>query len=222
MSTIKAPPHAPTNGSYYDLGSYERPLSTSSPEARTWFYRGLRWIFGFNHEASVECFEVCLEADPSFALAHWGIAYALGPNYNKPWAAFAAKEIPPVLKRVRSEALKAREKSGNASAVEKALCEAIQHRYQADELPDDTSGWSSDYADAMAKVYAAHATDLDVAFLHTDALMSLTPWNLWDIRTGKPTKASRTLEAKETLDTALALPGAHKHPGLLHLVSLAN
>lgn len=217
MGSIAAPPHAPSDGSYYDLGTYERPVSTSSPEAKTWFDRGLRWIFGFNHEAAVECFDVAITHDRDFALAHWGIAYCLGPNYNKPWAAFPAKELIPALERIRSEVQKAKDAAANASAVEKALVDAIQYRYQADKLPDDSSPWHTDYANAMEKVYAAHGDDLDVVFLYTDALMNLTPWNLWDIRTGKVKEGARTLEARQALDKALAMPGANTHAGLLHL-----
>jgi tetratricopeptide (TPR) repeat protein len=73
---------------YFDLGGYERRVTTSSAEAQVWFTRGLVWAYGFNHEEAAACFERAIEADPDCALAHWGLAYALGPNYNKPWEAF--------------------------------------------------------------------------------------------------------------------------------------
>ena len=73
---------------YFDLGGYTRPVTTSSAQARTWFTRGLLWAYAFNHEEAVTCFERAVEADPECALAYWGLAYALGPNYNKPWEAF--------------------------------------------------------------------------------------------------------------------------------------
>jgi len=34
---------------------------------------------------AVACFEKALETDPNCAIAHWGVAYAVGPNYNYPW-----------------------------------------------------------------------------------------------------------------------------------------
>ena len=34
------------------------------------------------------CFERALALDPELAIARWGIAYAIGPNYNKAWEAF--------------------------------------------------------------------------------------------------------------------------------------
>ena len=68
---------------YYDLGSYSRNISTSSPEAQLWFDRGLTWNYGYHHEEAIECFKKALEHDPDCVMAHWGIAYASAPNYNK-------------------------------------------------------------------------------------------------------------------------------------------
>ena len=73
---------------YYDLGGYGRPVTTTSADAQAWFDRGLAWCYGFNHEEAVRCFQRAVEADPACAMAHWGIAYAIGPNYNKDWDAF--------------------------------------------------------------------------------------------------------------------------------------
>src|SRR5262245_63108841 len=73
---------------YFDLGTHHRPVSTSSPEAQTWFDRGLAWTYGFHHEEAKRCFERAVEADPECAIAHWGIAYVVGPNYNYAWDDF--------------------------------------------------------------------------------------------------------------------------------------
>ena len=69
----------------YDLGPYSRTVTTASADAQRWFDRGLNWCFGYHHEEAVACFEKALEADPDCAMAHWGVAYAAGPNYNFPW-----------------------------------------------------------------------------------------------------------------------------------------
>jgi hypothetical protein len=69
----------------YDLGPYSRKMTTTSADAQRWFDRGLNWCFGYHHEEAVTCFEKALEADPNCAMAHWGISYAAGPNYNFPW-----------------------------------------------------------------------------------------------------------------------------------------
>ena len=41
----------------------------------------------------MRCFERAVDADPDCAMAHWGIAYAAGPNYNKEWDAFDPDEL---------------------------------------------------------------------------------------------------------------------------------
>src|SRR3978361_1818137 len=69
----------------YDLGPYSRTVTTASANAQRWFDRGLNWCFGFHHYEAVACFEKALEADPGCAMAQWGIAYAIGPNYNFTW-----------------------------------------------------------------------------------------------------------------------------------------
>ncbi len=74
--------------SYYDLGAFTRAVTTSSPEAQLWFDRGLNWVYAYNHEEAVACFQNALQHDPACAMAHWGVAYAAGPNYNMPWHLF--------------------------------------------------------------------------------------------------------------------------------------
>jgi hypothetical protein len=69
----------------YDLGPHTHKITTASPAAQLWFARGLNWCFGFHHEEAIHCFEAALAADPDCAMAHWGIAYGVGPNYNFPW-----------------------------------------------------------------------------------------------------------------------------------------
>src|SRR5215468_9379667 len=84
---------------YFALGSYTRRVTTGSDRAQTWFTRGLLWAYGFNHEEAAACFERAAEADPGCVMAYWGLAYALGPNYNKPWEAFGPEEASSSLSR---------------------------------------------------------------------------------------------------------------------------
>ena len=70
---------------YYDVDVYAREVTTASPEAQLWFNRGLVWCFAYFHDEAVACFRNALIADPSCAMAFWGVAYATGPNYNLPW-----------------------------------------------------------------------------------------------------------------------------------------
>ncbi|MFC7846755.1 hypothetical protein [Streptomyces sp. NPDC057382] len=204
-------------GDYYDLGTHSRPVTTTSPEAQLWFDRGLIWTYGFHHEEAVACFEKAAEADPDCAMAYWGIAYALGPNYNKPWEAFDDDELVRTVDRTHAAVERAHTKAARATPVEQALIGALRARYPQAQAAEDCSVWNEPYADAMREVYERAPGDLDIATLHADALMNLTPWQLWDIRTGRPAEGARTTEAKAVLDAALATDAGAVHPGILHL-----
>ena len=116
---------------YYDLGNYSRTISTTSPETQLWFDRGLIWCYGFNHEESIRCFKKAVMADTDCAIAYWGIAYAAGPNYNKPWEAFDATDLTESLTEAYTAAQAALARKGAASNVEQALIQALQQRYPA-------------------------------------------------------------------------------------------
>jgi tetratricopeptide (TPR) repeat protein len=205
---------------YYDLGAYGRSISTSSQEAQLWFDRGLNWCYGFNHGESVRCFERAAESDPACAMAHWGIAYAAGPNYNKAWEAFDEDERREVVEKAHAAARKALSLAGSASAAELALIEALQHRYPAATPAEDCSIWNDEYASAMREVYAEFTDDLDVATLFAEALMNRTPWLLWNLATEEPAEGADTLEVVRALERAMAQvsdAGLPPHPGVLHM-----
>jgi len=202
---------------YFDLGGYTRPVTTTSAQAQTWFSRGLVWAYGFNHEEAVRCFEQAISADADCAMAHWGLAYALGPNYNKPWDAFDPTDLASSVSRAFGATAAAASRAAEAAPVERALVHALAARYPSAEPSGDGSAWNTGYADAMRGVYRAFPDDLDVATLFADALMNLTPWALWDQSTGQPADGAATVEARAVLDRALEHPGGRSHPGLLHL-----
>lgn len=203
---------------YFDLGHYSRAITTNSPSSQLWFDRGLIWIYAYNHEEAIACFEKALKDDPECAMAHWGIAYAIGPNYNKPWEAFEEEEKPDAVGGAKNAITQATALKDNGTSVEKALIEAISHRYPPDPTVEDFAPWNDAYADAMRQVYQAFPNDLDVCCLFAEALMNRTPWQLWDLPTGKPAPGASTLEALTVLETAFEeLAGAWDHPGLLHM-----
>ena len=202
---------------YYDLGPYRRSVTTSSAEAQTWFDRGLSWTYAFHHEEAVSCFEEAAAADPDCAMAYWGIAYALGPNYNKPWEFFDDQDLARTVDRTHAAVELAHDKAANATPVERALIGALRARYPQAKPADDCSVWNAPYAESMRAVHELAPDDLDVVTLYADALMNLTPWQLWNLRTGEPAEGARTLEAKAVLDRALATDSGRRHPGILHL-----
>ncbi|OFJ53651.1 tetratricopeptide repeat protein [Mycolicibacterium grossiae] len=202
---------------YYDLGSFHRPIDTPSPQAQVWFDRGLVWAYAFNHEEAVVCFERALALDPALAIARWGIAYAIGPNYNKAWDAFDPVDRAASLARARMELTLAAE--GRTTATERGLIDALTARFptaDADDAEALERGHDA-YADAMSALASARPDDVDVVALAADALLNVSAWALWDTATGEPAAGSRVLEATDLLDAALATDAGRAHPGVLHL-----
>jgi tetratricopeptide (TPR) repeat protein len=202
---------------YYDLGSHHRAISSASPDARRWFDRGLVWTYAFNHEEAIRCFEQAIAADPGCAMAYWGIAYAVGPNYNRAWHQLDPQTLAAILKKAVTALGQAAALLDTASPVERALITALQSRYQSEVPAEDLSTWSDAYAGAMRVVYRDFPDDLDVATLFAEALMNRTPWKLWDLSTGGPAEGASTLEAREVLERALDDPASRAHPGVLHM-----
>lgn len=204
---------------YYNLGDYSCPVSTQSAEAQTWFDRGMVWCFGYNHDEAVACFLKAIECDPDLAIAYWGVSYASGCNYNKPWEAFDDDDVQRSLERAFDYSRKALEKIGGASEVEAALVTALERRYQSGSVPDMDSFcvWNDDFADAMRAVYKQFPDDLNVVTFFCEAIMNRTPWALWDLKTGTIAEGASTAEAIEVSERALQRADAYEHPGLLHI-----
>ncbi len=190
---------------HYDIGVVHRATSTDSATAQLWFDRGLALCFGFNHEEAVQCFDRAAQADPGFAMAHWGRAYALGPNYN-------STVIDDVASQAAWEAIqRAQALKQGASAAEAALIDAMAQRY-AWPAPEDRMPLERAYAEAMQEVYASYPDDPDVAALTAEALMQLKPWGLWS-HEGVP--APILADIRHVLENGIAR--WPKHPALCHL-----
>ncbi|KAF2083993.1 TPR domain protein [Saccharata proteae CBS 121410] len=201
---------------YYNLGSFHRDVSTTSDEAQEWFNRGLVWAYAFNHPEARCCFEKAIAHDPTCVMAWWGIAYTSTAHYNKPWEAFGEEDLKDALDRIQDAVQHARSNFATVTPLEQALADAIQTR--SPKGPEDKifGACSQRYVDSMRSIYQNYSDDLDVATLYVDALLNLTPWQLWDLSTGKPS-GPHTVEAKNILEKALTKESALKHPGLPHL-----
>jgi tetratricopeptide (TPR) repeat protein len=202
---------------YFDLGDHQRAITTSSVDAQLWFNRGLVWTYGFNHEEALRCFERARAADPQCAMAHWGLAYAAGPHYNKPWIYYDPVDLARTVARTYAATQQALALVDNASPVERALIEALPARYPAPTPAADCMAWNAPYAGAMRAVYRGFGDDLDVAALFAEALLNQTPWQLWDLPSGEPKAHASTTEARAVLERALETPAARRNPGVLHM-----
>ena len=205
---------------YYDLGTYSRPVTTGSSRAQLWFDRGLAWTYGYNHDEAIACYRQALEADSECAMAWWGIAYAAGPNYNKPWEAFDEEDARGSLQTAFEASVRAEKLSVAATDTEKALIRALRRRYPSPEPAPDMCPWNDDYAAAMRVVHEEHPDDPDVEALFAEAIMNRTPWALWDLKSGAVADGADTTEAIAVLERAMERRegrGEAPHAGLLHM-----
>ncbi|MEY2493747.1 MAG: hypothetical protein QOJ45_239 [Verrucomicrobiota bacterium] len=105
----------------------------------------------------------------------------------------------------------AQQNAEKASPVEKALIEALSHRY-ANPQPADRKPLDEAYAAAMREVWKQYPNDPDAGALFAEAMMDLRPWDQWT-RDGQPNPG--TDEILATLDAVLALN--QNHPFANHL-----
>lgn len=204
---------------YFDLGDYSFPVTTNSKDAQLWFDRGLMWIYGYNHEEAIFCFDKAIEIDENCAMAYWGVSYAVGPNYNKKWMDFSEKDKSNCVERSKESLITAKSIS-NLTPVERDLIKSLDERYPDDPMLEDFSDYNDAYANKMRETYRNHNTNLEVCALFAEALMNRTPWQLWEVGTGQVKAGANTQEAISVLETAfsnLDYKGANSHPGLLHM-----
>jgi len=203
---------------YFDLGSYTRKVSTSSPDAQVWFDRGLNWIFGFNHGEAIKCFQRAIEHDPKCAMAYWGVSYSSGPNYNLPWHRYDPNGRQRALSASYDALQQALAHAGKASAIERTMIEALRARYPQRDAIDDMTSWDKAFTREMRRIFEAHPDDLDVRAVFAEAIMNETPWQMWDLKSGTPAQGAGTAECRTILESAFnTLPASWDHPGLLHL-----
>lgn len=209
------------NHPYY-LGPYFDCINEGSSESESWFNRGLVWLFSFDQEMAFRCFKRAVELNPDYAMAYWGMAYSSGLFYNQPWARMQENELEEKLRRTYQYSREAARKIAYASDRETMMINALLARYQSPIPvdPADYHRWNDEYADQMRGVYQTYPENDHVCSLFAEALMTRTPWALWDLRSGSPSKGASTVEAIEVLEKAIARmenSGQIPHPGILHM-----
>jgi tetratricopeptide (TPR) repeat protein len=136
-------------------------------------------------------------------MAYWGVAEAVGPNYND-------SADPDRYKRAHEAVQKAVDLSASASPSEQAYIRALAKRYPAD--PDsDLRKAAENYRDAMRQVVSEFPDDLDAATLFAEAGMNLRPWGLWHT---DGTPEAGTEEIVSTLESVIKRDP--NHLGAIH------
>ena len=169
------------------LGDVHHPVSTRSAEAQRFFDQGLALIYAFNHDEAARSFRRAAELDPKMPMAYWGVALAVGPNYNLP-------EVDPAQAKAAYEAVqKAVELAAQAPEPERAYAQALAKRYSADPKAD-RKNLLVEYKKAMGELAKLYPDDLDAATLYAESAMNLRPWRLWT-PDGKPAEGTEEIIA---------------------------
>ena len=186
-----------------NLGKHTFPVSCASKGGQQYINQGINLSYAFNHAEAGRSFREAARLDPDCAMAYWGQALVLGPNINAPMD-------PEAEPKARELVLKAKSLGSSADARERALIDALTHRYTGD--PSNRAKADQKYAEAMAKVAEEYPDDLDIATLYAESMMDLRPWNYW-MRDGTPHEG--TEEIVGLLEQVMQKNP--EHPGALHL-----
>ena len=174
------------------LGDLHHPVSTKNSEAQQFFDQGFRLIFAFNHDEAARSFQHAADLDPKLAMAYWGVAEAVGPNYNDPASAARFKQAHEAIQ-------KAVDLSSSASPSEQAYINAMAKRFPADPTTDLKKA-AENYHDAMREVAKKYPDDLEAATLFAESGMDLHPWGLWQ-KDGTPLEGTNEIIA--TLESVI-------------------
>jgi tetratricopeptide (TPR) repeat protein len=188
-----------------DLGNYHFSITTKNSEAQTYFDQGLTLLYGFNHDEAARYFRRAAELDPDAAMPYWGLALAIGPNYNDT----AVDENR--AKATYDAVQKALEQAPSASARERDYIRALAKRYPSPNPKSDWKRYHLDYSNAMRELVKKYPDDLDATTMFAESLMMLRPWQLWTLD-GKP--APGTLELVAVIESVLKRNP--DHPGANH------
>jgi tetratricopeptide (TPR) repeat protein len=195
------------------LDVLEFPVSTTSELAQRYFNQGLVLAYAFNHAEAARTFYYASKLDPDCAMAWWGFAYVLGPNYN-------AGMTEDNYRRAYDAAQKAVELSDNCTEKEKYLIRAMAERYLKNP-PKDRRSLDIAYSKALQAAFIAFPNDANIGALYAESMLNLYPWNLYD-KKGNPKEW--TPEILSAIEKVLEInpkhPGAHHF--YIHIIETSN
>ena len=179
------------------LGTVSFPVSCA-PSVRASFNRGVALLHDFWYEEARPQFEKIVVADPSCAMAHWGIAMsAFHQIWDRPDAGTMAKGWREMQAAQSRPAKTAREREYIAalSGFFKPGTEEFQARIEA-------------YAAAMATLYAHYPADVDAGAFYALALLAAEP----------PDDTSLTQEKKAMAVLTPLWQTYPDNPGIVHYI----
>lgn len=190
------------------LGTRRFEVSTDNEEAQSYFDQGLAQVYGFQGADAYRSFRKASESDPDLAMAHWGMALALGSDVNY--------GIDANRNRLAHESIQeAQSLADEATRKEQDYIAALATRYNDEESPDFDE-LNASYAEAMEGVADDYPNDPDAATLYAAALM----WTNWGQQFPHPFPHSEMEDPEDTREVIETLQSVLErdpdHTGAIH------
>ena len=177
--------------------------TTCTTAASAAFNRAVALLHSFEFGRAADSFRDTLRADPSCAMAEWGIAMAAWGN---PFAAGIRPAA--VVQQGREAAARARALKPSTER-ERAYVEAVARLYDGVSASDQ-NGRLLAYRNAMANLAGAHPADTEAAIFHALAIAELAAASPPEPTYAEPLKAGAILEKLFAVQP--------NHPGLAHYI----
>lgn len=155
------------------MGNLNFPISTENELVQRYFNQGLVLAYGFNHAEAARSFYYASKLDPNCAMALWGYAYVLGPNYN---AGMESDNYERAYEAIQ-KALKISQENGTEK--ERDLILALSKRY-VEEPIEDRYELDVSYSQEMEALFRKFPDDADIGTLYAESVMNLHPWDLYE------------------------------------------
>jgi tetratricopeptide (TPR) repeat protein len=184
-----------------NLGEYHLPVTTHSKYASRFVTQGIIMANAFNHGEAARSFREAIRLDSTCAMAHWGLAYVLGPNYNTNSNQGDTREIKQAVERAVLY-------SERTTPWEKAVIDALAVKFPANSDANEEA-----YESAMRKAYQKFPDNDFIVTLFAESIMNLHAWDLYTRKGGQA--KSWTPEIVSLIEHAIELNS--KNPLANHL-----
>ncbi len=184
------------------LGKVDFKVSCSAGAQQT-FTRGVALLHSFAYGEAEKTFRETAAADPSCAMAWWGVAMSL---FHPVWAAANPSAAPTPAELARGREAVEKAKAAHArTAREEAYVAAVAAYYQDSERLDHATR-SLAFERAMEQVAARHPEDQEAQIFYALALLG----------NGPPSDKTYARQKQAAVILNRVLPQAPEHPGVAH------
>lgn len=157
-----------------NIGDYRVEITAASPYTKQFFNQGLIMANAFNHGEAARSFYEAVRLDSTCAMAWWGIAYVLGPNYNTGSNLGESHQI-------RDAVSKAIKYASSSSEWEQAMIETIAAKFPEQAREPNEQG----YADAMRRAFERFPGNDLIVTLYAESVMNMHAWDLYSRKGGE-------------------------------------